>query len=145
MTPYATSTELASYLGVSEGSLPADVDRMLERASTLIDSIPTLRAFETDSGTNLPVDGDVAAAMRDAVSAQVEYWFEIGGGSQNPNSAGEAHDILRLPGDGKIGSVEVPTLRKFAPRALDGLRAAGLLRSGVSPGQGSSLASSFFD
>lgn len=145
MTPYATAAELATFLGVSQGNLPSDVDRMLERASTLIDSISTLRAFDVDSGTNLPVDGDVAVAMRDAVSAQVEYWFEIGGGSQEPNSAGEAHDILRLPGDQKIGTVEVPNLKTYAPRALDILRAAGMLRSGIVNVGSSSLASSFFD
>lgn len=131
---YATTEELSSFLGVAEGLLPADASRLLLRASTLIDSIPTLRNFSIDAVTGIPTDGDVAAAMRDAVCAQVEYWFEIGGGAQDPDVSGEAHDILRLDGPQKIGSIEVPQLRRFAPRAVDILRAVGMLTSGVPQG-----------
>ena len=143
MDPYATTSDLSEFVGVAEGELPPDTDRLLKRASTLIDTIPTLIAFDIDDTTGIPTDGDVADAMKEAVCAQVEFWFEIGGGAQDPNTVGEAHDILRLVGDQKIGDAGIPGLKVIAPRAADILRSVGMLRSGVSP-QGSTLYGEFF-
>ena len=48
---YATLTELADYLGVQEADLPDDAERLLERASDLIDyyTLDRIEAGETAS------------------------------------------------------------------------------------------------
>ncbi len=69
--PYATTTELADYLGVDEADLPDDASRLLERASEFIDYITLNRIDDTETSQ--------AEAARKAVCAQIEYWQELGG------------------------------------------------------------------
>lgn len=76
MPVYATSAEYETYSGQTP---PADIDRLLTDASDLLDTEVLFAAvYDVDTGTNLPTDADVAAAFRDAVCAQVQYWQEVG-------------------------------------------------------------------
>jgi hypothetical protein len=111
---YATSADLAAWLG---GEAPADAARQLARASQLLDAC-VYGTFLIDSQTELPVDAHVAAALRDAACAQVEFWLEVG----------EEHDI-----DGgahrkvSVGGLAYERPARLADRALDVLRNAGLM------------------
>jgi hypothetical protein len=111
---YATPADLAAWL---ETDPPADADRLLRRASDLLDAT-VYGAYAVDAGTGLPADPAAAAALRDAACAQVEFWVEVG----------EAHDL-----DGGAGSqVSIGGLAMQRPgrpsgRALDLLRMAGLM------------------
>ncbi len=114
---YATVADLLSF--TASGTLDDldDPERQLTRASELLDA--TVRTpFTVDADTDLPTDTDVAAAMRDACCAQVEFWAETG----------EEHDVDGLAGTtysvtGYSGSR--PT--ELAPRAYRILHTAGLL------------------
>lgn len=141
---YASSAEIADFLGVAVGDLPSDIDRLAVRASELIDTIPTLRPFLVDSDTDLPTDADAATALSEAVAAQIEYWAEIGGGLSNIGG-GETHDKLRLSGEQELGGASFPTPGKYAPRAVGILRRVGLLGTGVSQSHYPDRGASFFE
>jgi hypothetical protein len=72
---YATSSDLTN----ASVTLPADadVDDWLTAASGLV-SEATLTDVYTVDGTGLPTDTTKAAAMRDAVIAQVKHWVKLG-------------------------------------------------------------------
>lgn len=113
MKAYATSAEYETFSGQAA---PADFERMSMRASELIDSVVTDQ-FDVDDTDLLPTDTDVAAAMRDACCAIVEFWQEVG----------EANDVDGLAGTqvnaGSFSGDRAPTL---APRAVRILKNAGL-------------------
>ncbi|WP_151480627.1 hypothetical protein [Streptomyces albicerus] len=72
---YATSAEYQTYTGQTP---PADIDRLLARASELLDSDVLLGAVYDVDASGLPTDADVIKAFSDATCAQVEYWEEEG-------------------------------------------------------------------
>lgn len=124
---YATTDQLAAYLGVDEDDLSADSSRLLERASELIDTI-TLGRYDPETADQVVIDRVVRATC-----AQVEYWNEIG----------EAADIDAGGLDSyRVGSVSVKRARagasgggytgsRLAPRAREALFMAGLLNQAV--------------
>lgn len=102
---------------------PVDYDRLLARASELIDDHVRTAVYDVDDD-DLPTDADVIAAFRDAVCAQVEYWL----------ASDEEDDIL-----GPLQSLSIGNVQAFpgaganrvspmylAPRAARILRSAGL-------------------
>ena len=112
MTKYATREDLKEYLELTDADLPSDIDRLLQRASELLDYATRnrLRGGET--------------AVK-ASCAQVEFWL----------SADESMDILGKIKSFSIGKFSlnygdngIPTL---APRARRILAHAGLLYRGV--------------
>ena len=111
---YATTTELAAYLG---DVIPDDAERLLDQASTLIDT-HILAAYPTDAN-NDPTDTDDIAAFRDATCAQVEYWQAVG----------EDHDIEGIRGPVTIGGASWSLPQPLAPRAARHLIARALLTS----------------
>jgi len=74
---YATTAQLADFLGVTEPELPADAERLLERASEVVDA--QVRAPYDVDDDGLPSDPDIAAAFAAATCAQVEAWNAHGG------------------------------------------------------------------
>lgn len=121
---YATRADLAVWVGDAAAMLPStsEQDRLLGHAERLVDTL-VLAGFTVD-GTGIPTDPTVAAALRDAVCAQVEMWLAMG----------EALDVESWgPGAHKVQSVlEVANPPgKHAPRALRALSAAGLLTGGA--------------
>jgi hypothetical protein len=114
--PYAETSDLEAWLGSSR-SAPSDAERLLTRASDLIDSI-VVATFAVDATTKLPTNTDTAAALRDACCAMVEFWLEVG----------ETNDIDGLAGTpvsaGGYSGMRAPA---NSVRALRILRGAGLL------------------
>lgn len=119
---YATTAELATYLGVDEADLPSDAERLLERASELVDQA-ALGRIGTD-------DADHLAAAQKAACAQVERWIETG----------ESEAIAGQPRTLRLGRFAVETggsqseAREgavLADRARRHLFLAGLLYRGV--------------
>ena len=119
--PYATTSELADYLGIDEADLPGDADRLLERASELIDyyvlpnSIDTTETYQEE-------------AARKATMAQYEYWSELGdelGITSRVESISISKFSVSSSGD------EGPSLTELAPRAKQALIKVGLFSRGV--------------
>ncbi len=111
---YATAEEYATWSGEPA---PTDIARLLARATELIDSIVTA-SFLVDEETGLPVDEDVALALRDATCAQVRFWVEVG----------HEHDIDGLAGSAfAVGGFSGKRAPKTAPQAVRILRGASLL------------------
>lgn len=118
---YATKADLAAYLGVSEADLPPDADRLLERASELIDYVTMGRA-----------DAEAHAdTLRRATCAQAEMWISEGEdvAIRGPIRSFSLGKWSVTYGDGRqSGGDRQPEL---APRARQALALAGLLYRGV--------------
>lgn len=115
---YATKDDVALYTGRDPSDLPTDIDRMLERASELIDFVTLGRLVDN-------ADTEALEAARKAVCAQVEYWL----------AAGEEQDITGPVQGVSLGSLRVDygpmSAKDLAPRAKRHLWLAGLLYRGV--------------
>ena len=117
---YATTAELAEYLGTDESSLPEDVPRLLERASELIDYI-------TRNNVDVSIIKHEEAA-RKAACAQYEWWAEIGD-ELGLMSQISSMSIAEFSFSG--GSSQQSELKKVAKRAEQYLNLEGLLYRGV--------------
>lgn len=125
MASYATSGELATYLGTTA---PADATRLLARASELVDDHIITATYPVNT-SGMPTDTVHIGALRDAVCAQVEYWL-----------AGDEEDDVLGPTQGvSLGGMQVQygagenraTPMYLAPRAARALRRGGLLSGAV--------------
>jgi len=105
---YATVDELETFLSAAnvDALEPDEIPRILERATETVDD-HVFGCFEIDSETQLPTDTDVAAALRDAVCAQVEFWLDVG----------EEHDVEGIRGQTSIGGTTWNLPGTLAPRA----------------------------
>lgn len=72
---YATAADYAAFSGQTP---PADIDRLLARASELLDSDVLMCAWYDTDDAGLPTNPAVAGAFANAASAQVEFWGEVG-------------------------------------------------------------------
>jgi hypothetical protein len=73
---YATESDYQAYTGQAPD---ADTTRLLARASQFLDAqVFRMCWYVADPTTGLPTDALVAAAFRDAVCAQVQWWDELG-------------------------------------------------------------------
>lgn len=119
---YATTTDLANYIG---GSVPDDADRMLARATELIDRILITATYQVDADGDA-TDTDVIAALTKATCAQVAWWVETG---DETGLAGVYQSIsiggvsLSRGGSASKGSSNGS---RIAPDAWNVLSAAGL-------------------
>lgn len=111
---YATFDQLETFLGEAhDAPVQPEAERMLARASTLIDAATRGRAaLFWESPLPDPVT-DAQAAIRDAACAQVEYWLEVG----------EEHDVVG--GGGAAQSVGRWSVSRVPPRL--GQRASSIL------------------
>ena len=73
MTTYATSAQLLAFTGAA--TAPADADRLLLRASEVIDQALRTAIYDVDATTGIPTDAATAAVFADATCAQVEFWL----------------------------------------------------------------------
>jgi len=105
---------------------PVDVDRLLERASELIDDYLRTAYYATDDD-DLPTDAKVATALSKATCAQVEYWQA---GDEEDDILGPVESLalggMTVKFNSNTGQREAP--RYLAPRAARILREAELLR-----------------
>lgn len=81
---YATSTDLANYLGAAP---PVDADRLLADASVFLES-RLFFAYSYDVDTDgLPSSIAVKTALSRAVCAQAAWWDELGGSTSGADGA----------------------------------------------------------
>lgn len=121
---YATTTDLATYLGVTVNTLTATDQRYLYRASELIFALTGGQyAYANAALTTEPYPSIVRA-----VCAQVEYWRTNGEGVDTEiATTGESIGKYSVQYAGGQGSGP----RRLAPRAFDTLQAGGALYGGV--------------
>jgi hypothetical protein len=117
---HATAEQLAAFLGTSA---PPNSGRLLLRASSHID-YHTHSAYTVDPDTGLATDDEVAAALADAVCAQIEFWVEVGEASNIDGLASTQQSV-----GGRSGYRTPP----LAPRAHEALANAGLRRPNSGP------------
>lgn len=126
MTAYATSEELATFLG----SVPApeDQERLLTRASELIDDYLRTALYAVDDD-GLPTDPAVTAALRDAACAQVEFWLA---GDEEDDILGPVQSVSLSGLSMEMGAAQYRTApMALAPRAARILRSAGICNTDV--------------
>lgn len=106
---YATSADYETYTGQTADD---DTERLLARASAMLDGrvFRALRYRVDDNG--LPTDSLVTAAFRDAVCAQVEWWEETGDALEATSRAGMV----------RIGAVQLGSGATAEARAAAGGR-----------------------
>lgn len=114
---YATPQDLAEYLAVDPMQLPADVERLLERASEAVDYL-TLGRIDPSNSEHLE-------AAKKATCAQAESWLET-------EEVGDKQGNVKRFAIGRFsmdfGEAGVP---QVAPRTRRYLLLAGLLYRGV--------------
>jgi hypothetical protein len=129
MAVYATTAELATYLGLEEAALEPESARLLRLASDLIDYV-TLNRVDTENTTMM-------SRVTDATCAQVEYWLETG----------DANGIVAQASKMGFGSFSMDgSLSMLGPRTRQILTMVGLTYRGVSQSiNRSPLHDTFFD
>jgi hypothetical protein len=115
----ATAADLANHLAEGiEAPTGAEADRMLLRASELIDFVTSgasERAWITD-------DVGWQSVLTRATVEQCEYWLEVG----------EEHDVVGLTGNAQAGRLMISHLPgRLGPRALRTLLHYGLYWAGA--------------
>ncbi len=114
---YATIEDIGYYTGINEVDLPGDIDRLIDRADDVIDFY-SKQPIDTDKELH-------ATAAKKAVSAQIEYWLNVG----------EDVDAMEI-NQFSIGSFSMSNsneqFKKLAPRAYRYLQQAGLMYTGKS-------------
>ena len=123
---YATSAQLVTFLGAA--SAPAPADRLLARASEVVDEALRLAVYDVDD-TGQPTDARVVTAVADATCAQVEFWL----------ASDEEDDILGPLQGIALGGMQLQygagdnraTPTYLAPRAWRLLKNAGLVGSPI--------------
>lgn len=127
--PHATREDLIGvdgdrgFLSAPHAAIAASWDldeceRVLERASELVDEITGRPFYEVDAATGNATDETVAAALRAATCAVVEQWLEVG---EENDVDGLAGDTISVPG---FSGHRAPAVSR---RVLRLLRPAGLL------------------
>lgn len=117
---YATTNELASYLGVAVDDLAPDAERLLERASELADYL-SKGSIDTDNTVHM--DG-----ARSAVCSQVEFWLSMGETDIGGQLSGYSIGSFSVQFDGEGAN---SFKNQVSPRAKRHLFLAGLLNRSV--------------
>lgn len=122
---YATHAQLTDWIGSSQ-TVPEqpESDRLLERASTLIDRATVAAIYDTDAN-GIPSADDIIQVFADATCAQVAYWIAT------DDELGQTAGLTQVTQGGAHLTGRFPRL---APQAYDVLLAGGLIPVvGVSP------------
>lgn len=120
MLPYATTAQLAEWMGVTESDLPEEATRLILRASELVQSVSRNNYDETNF--------DHVEAVQHATCAQVDYWITGPGEQREYGGNVESEQIGKFSVNYGKGQSEP----RIAPRTRDYLLTAGLLYAGVS-------------
>lgn len=117
---YATPAQVDAFM--EGGTVDGDVERLIERASELLDDHLGRAVYDVDDD-GLPTDDTVIAVLADACCAQIEFWSLVG----------EDHDIEGLAGTHvRIGHLDLERLPPvLAPRAARILGGGGLLGGSI--------------
>lgn len=125
---YATLAQLASFLGTSEGALPADAGRLLQRAAELVQDSTVTAVYDTDS-SGLPTLPAAVTSFQGATCAQVEFWLA---GDEEDDVLGPLQGMSAGSQQQQYGAgTNRATPMYLAPRAARILRLAGLLDGSV--------------
>jgi hypothetical protein len=119
---YATSAQLADWLGLTEA--PAGADRMLRAASLDVDRILLCAVYDVDQ-QGMPVDPDHVTAMQEATCAQAEY----NRGRGDPYGVGAGRITQATIGRISVqraASTGTSAPARDSPQAVEILRQAGL-------------------
>jgi len=130
---YATHQDLINYTQGFTFTVPAEPEstRLRTRASEMVDEALLTAVYDTDPTTKLPTDPEVAAAMRDAMCAQVVWWDETGDeqGAMGQYSTVSIGSVALGRGSSPAGAVGGG--RTLGPPAATHLRLAGLTPGAV--------------
>lgn len=122
---YATAADYETYTGETP---PADIDRLLQAASLMLDTrvLAYCRYDVDDQGA--PSDSDVAAAVGRAVCAQVFWWGEVGDstGAAGAGWASVSIGSVNLGGKATAANGADSAARQIAPQVADELRSPDL-------------------
>lgn len=119
---YATTADLVTYL--EPDPVPANADRLLARASEILDGALIGAVYKTDATTGMPTDTDVVDALRNATCAQVQFMAVV----QDETGALAGFSSVSVGGVSyttNTGSGSGPN--RLAPQAVTVLQVAGLL------------------
>ncbi|QCX77668.1 hypothetical protein C9F11_20165 [Streptomyces sp. YIM 121038] len=120
---YATPAQLTAWTGKPA---PADAERLLARASEDIDDTLARAVYLTDDA-GMPTDPAIAAALRDAVCAQVEYQLATGDDGTGAAGRWDSVSIGPVALSGRKDGPQAPDDVDLGPRAHRTLKRAGLL------------------
>lgn len=130
MLVYATSAEVAAYLGVPA---PDNVVALIRKASSMVRDITRVALYDT-LPSGLPEDDDKRIAMSEAVCAQIEAWQASG---INPVGGAAGRDVAIASQSADGGSVTYGNLvtaeevekasNRLCGMAVQILRDAGLV------------------
>jgi len=113
---YTNVNSLVEYLSVGEEDLPDDIDRMIDRATELVEEV-CMGRIDKDKDRHLEV-------LEKAVNAQIEYWIEVG----------DELGVMYAFDKATIGSVSISQDKKLpvlSPRTKRVLLTNGLLNKGI--------------
>ena len=113
---FTDKESISKYLGISESDLPNDINRMIRRASELIQEF-TINNFDESNEEHLK-------AVEQATNAQLEYWIDVG------DELGVMHAFDNV----SVGSISLSQDEKIpvlSPRARRALLIKGLLDNSV--------------
>ncbi|ARF55999.1 hypothetical protein ACH4YO_23865 [Streptomyces noursei] len=129
---YAAAEQFVAWSGQCA---PADVERLLARASQDIDAALLTAIYPTDDA-GFPTEAEVQIALAEATCAQVEYWLAIGSDGVTTAEQWDSVSIGPVSLSGRSNVPPTPAVVngvELAPRALRLLRTAGLLPGEVLP------------
>jgi hypothetical protein len=116
----------ADYQTYTSQTPTADTPRQLSQAGTMLEaSVFRYCYYDSDPVTGMPTDPNVAAAFRDAVCAQVEWWTAVGDqiGIGGIGTYDQVHiGTVRLMSSKSIGNITMSAARQVAPKAIDALQ-----------------------
>lgn len=117
---YATTADLAAYLGVNVDDLPTNAASILDQASDVIN-------WSTLGRINI-TDTDQVNAAKKATCQQYEYWDVVG---QDNDISGIAYKSVSIGTFSAQYSDQSKYIQMLAPRARRTLVLSGLLYRGV--------------
>lgn len=122
---YATAADYETYTGETP---PADIDRLLQAASRMLDAqVLWLCRYDVDD-TGMPTSPAVAAAFARAVCAQVAWWGEVGDstGAVGAGYGSVSIGSVSLGGSASTSDGADSAARQVAPQVWDELRSPDL-------------------
>ena len=80
---YATTTQVATFMGIDAGDLPTDIDKLIRDASFLMDYVTLNYIQDYYIESSSFTDTNIEEYVKNATCAQIEYWIELGDASSD--------------------------------------------------------------
>lgn len=130
---YATSTDVAAFMGITIGELPSNITKLINDAQDLIDYI-TFNRLEGYITGGVIDDDDLVDPVKYAVCAQVEYWITTSDSediSGTPISGYSLGTLSVNMGGASGGTGSIGGGGAVAPRVYRYLTHTGILYRGI--------------